>query len=119
MAATWQGHGGRGPTRDGDVSGDVVLTQEGGKAVYGFGRTAFPPTGGFGRGGSATVERVTHGGSTTGKSPISQALTIRRSVDGKTRPPLICGAGRSDGWRDGQGSRRLNPGARADIRMLI
>ena len=43
--------------------------------------------GGFGRGGSATAERATHGGSTTGKPPISQTLTIGRSEGEKTRPP--------------------------------
>ena len=44
-------------------------------------------TGGLGGGGSATVERVTRGGSTTGKPPISWMLTIGRFGEEKTRPP--------------------------------
>ena len=48
--------------------------------------------GGLGGGGSATAEKVTRGGSTTGKPPISRTLTIGRLEGEKTRQPLILGA---------------------------
>lgn len=48
--------------------------------------------GSLGGGGSATAERVTCGGSTTGKLPISRMLTIGKYGGGKTQPPLISSA---------------------------
>jgi len=53
-----------------------------------------PPLGksGIGMGHSATAKRVTRGGSTTTKPPISRALTCDGFEGERTRPPLICGA---------------------------
>jgi len=64
--------------------GDVALMSQG--EVSGF-IAPFLRLGGLQGGGSATVETVTRGGSTTGKPPISQTLTIDRFGDEKTHPP--------------------------------
>ena len=64
----------------------VDVTQ--GRAVSGF-IAPLLCLGGFERGGPDTAKRVTHGGSTTGKLPISRMLTIGTSGHKKTRPSQI------------------------------
>ena len=48
--------------------------------------------GGFVRGGSATAQTLTRGGSTATILPISRTLKLGRFGDGAARPPSICGA---------------------------
>ena len=94
----WQGHGGRGPTWDGDVSGDVVLTQEGGKAVYGFGRIAFPRRW-FRQRGLRHSQEGDAWQEYDGKTADLPGVSPRRLCWGKDPPTVDLRRARSNVWR--------------------
>ena len=82
--------GQRGDVSRDSTGGDVGCDVTGGKRFCG---APLMGKGGLGGGGSATAQRLTRGGSTAGKPPISRTLTIGGFGDEKARPPLIWGAG--------------------------